>query len=205
MSRVVIAAYKTMSDAAEALEDVLEDIESEDDVAVLVNDASGAYGTQLDEEDIEEADDDLDPGEGAAFGALAGVLTGLGATLGSIAIPGVGPVIAAGPLIAGLSGGTTGAVAGAATGGLVGGLTDIGISEEEAEQYAELLRRGAILVLVRAEETNVNAISMSLKGHNTIDVDRTVAEWADWDAFDDNAEPMDIDEVRRERETMTTT
>jgi uncharacterized membrane protein len=87
--------------------------------------------------------------EGATTGAVAGGLTGgvlgLLAGIGSLAIPGVGPFIAAGPLMAALGGGALGATAG----GLVGALVGWGIPEYEAKTYAEKLQRGNYLVAAR--------------------------------------------------------
>src|SRR4029078_6932329 len=84
-------------------------------------------------------------GVGATVGGAAGLLAGLGL----IAIPGVGPVVAAGWLVAAL----TGAVAGGATGGIVGALSQqAGISDEEAQIYAEGCRRGGALVSAKVAD-----------------------------------------------------
>ena len=83
-------------------------------------------------------------GVGAAVGGTVGALTGLGL----MAIPGVGPIVAAGWLVATLAG----AAAGGATGGVIGALTQAGATPEEAEVYAESLRRGGAVVSVRVDE-----------------------------------------------------
>ena len=62
-----------------------------------------------------------------------------------MAIPGVGPVVAAGWLVSTLAG----AAAGAATGGVLGALTQAGISDDDAQVYAEGLRRGGAVVSAR--------------------------------------------------------
>lgn len=80
---------------------------------------------------------------GGALGGLAGWLVGIGA----LAIPWVGPIIAAGPLAAAL----TGAAVGAAGGGLLGALTGMGVPEEEARWYESEVGRGGTLVTVRAD------------------------------------------------------
>src|SRR3954469_15468576 len=86
--------------------------------------------------------------EGATTGGVAGM--GIGAALGwlagigSLAIPGVGPFIAAGPIMAALGG----AAVGGATGGLVGGLIGLGIPEREAKVYNDTVRGGGALVSV---------------------------------------------------------
>src|SRR6185437_13482826 len=89
-------------------------------------------------------------GTGATTGAVLGGGAGLLAGLGMLAIPGVGPVVAAGWLVATLAGAGAGAAVGAAAGGLVGSLTAAGVPEREAHVYAEGVRRGSSLVTVRA-------------------------------------------------------
>ena len=79
---------------------------------------------------------------GATTGGVAGGALGLLAGIGALAIPGVGPFIAAGPIMAALSG----AALGATTGGIVGGLIGLGIPEIEAKRYDEKLRKGNYLI-----------------------------------------------------------
>src|SRR5437763_9196567 len=86
---------------------------------------------------------------GAATGGVTGGVLGLLAGIGALAIPGVGPFIAAGPIMAALSG----AAIGATTGGLVGGLIGLGIPEVEAKRYAEKLEKGNYLIAVHTEES----------------------------------------------------
>ena len=83
-------------------------------------------------------------GAGAAIGGVLGWLVGIGA----IAIPGIGPLIAAGPVVAALAG----AGAAGATGGLVGGLVGAGIPEIEAKRYAGRIRDGAYLISVHCDD-----------------------------------------------------
>jgi len=94
------------------------------------------------------ADDDNDGGTtGATIGLVAGTGAGLLASLGMIAIPGIGPLVAAGVLATTLAT----AAAGTITGGLLGALVDYGVSPEHADIYAENVRRGGTLVSVKAE------------------------------------------------------
>jgi uncharacterized membrane protein len=90
--------------------------------------------------------------EGAATGATAGGVTGgvlgLLAGIGALAIPGVGPFIAAGPIMAALSGAAIGGTAG----GVVGGLVGLGIPEIEAKRYEEKLRSGNYLIAVHTHD-----------------------------------------------------
>jgi hypothetical protein len=90
--------------------------------------------------------------EGAATGAVTGgVLGGVAGWLigiGALAIPGLGPFIAAGPIMAALSGAAVGATAGGLTGALVG----MGIPEYEAKRYEGRVRDGNILISVHADD-----------------------------------------------------
>lgn len=85
---------------------------------------------------------------GATAGGVAGGALGLLAGLGALAIPGVGPLIAAGPILAALSGGALGA----GVGGIVGGLVGMGIPEFEAKVYEGKLRKGNILLSAHAAD-----------------------------------------------------
>jgi hypothetical protein len=82
--------------------------------------------------------------EGATTGAVTGGVLGLLAGIGSLSIPGVGPFIAAGPIMAALSGAAVGGTAG----GLVGGLIGLGIPEIEARRYENKLKSGNYLIAV---------------------------------------------------------
>ena len=97
-------------------------------------------------------------GAGGAIGGTLGMLAGIGA----LAIPGIGPFIAAGPVIAALSG----AAAGAAVGGIAGGLVGMGIPEIEAKRYEGKIRGGNILIAVHVEtgEAQETASSVLKRG-----------------------------------------
>jgi len=84
---------------------------------------------------------------GATTGGVAGGVLGLLAGIGALAIPGVGPFIAAGPIMAALSGAALGATAG----GVVGGLIGLGIPEIEAKRYEDKLKQGNYLISVHAD------------------------------------------------------
>jgi stress response protein YsnF len=133
-------------------------------------------------------------GVGAAVGGLGGLLVGLAA----LAIPGVGPVLAAGPLAAALAGAGIGAVAG----GLIGALTDAGVPEEQAGLYAEGVRRGGTLVTVSAADGEADRIVDILERHNPVDIDRRAASWREsgWTGYEAGAEPYTADVIESERE-----
>ncbi len=111
--------------------------------------------------------------EGASAGAGAGMVLGgaLGwlAGVGALAIPGVGPFVAAGPLMAMLSGAALGGAAGGTTGGLIG----LGIPEYEAKQYEGKLRDGNILLSVHTEDgEQAKRVEEIFKANNAKDIKR---------------------------------
>ena len=86
---------------------------------------------------------------GATSGAVVGGALGWLAGIGALAIPGVGPLIAAGPIIAAL----TGVGVGGAVGGVTGGLIGLGIPEYEAKRYEGRIRSGSILLSVHSDDS----------------------------------------------------
>jgi hypothetical protein len=127
---------------------------SSDDVSVLLPDRAGSR-------DFAHEHHTKAP-EGAAAGAVAGgVMAGvLGwlAGIGSLAIPGVGPLIAAGPIMAALSG----AAAGGALGTLAGALVGLGIPEFEAKQYEGKVKNGNILISVHTDDSKERSIAKEI-------------------------------------------
>lgn len=131
--------------------------------------------------------DESNAGEGAGIGAVLGGAAGLLAGIGLIAIPGIGPVVAAGWLASTAAGAAAGGVAG----GIVGALTSAGHSDEDANYYAETIRRGGTVVSVRAADEQVPAVEAILDGATPIDRDARLAEYraAGWRRFDETAAP----------------
>jgi hypothetical protein len=155
MTTTVVGLFEDSRDAHRAVSALLDAGFSRETISLVASDASNQYSRYLNrpaDELAAETDDSLTSGEGAGFGAVVGALTGVLVGLTALAIPGVGPVLAAGPLVGALTGGTVGAVAGAATGGLVAGLIKTGISESEAERYAAEIQRGGMLLVVESED-----------------------------------------------------
>ena len=119
---------------------------SEDDISALFPDKSGTkdfaheHNTKAPEGALAGA------GAGGAVGGTLGLLAGLGA----LAIPGFGPFIAAGPILAALSG----IAAGATVGGIAGGLVGMGIPEIEAKRYEGKIKGGNILISVHTESSD---------------------------------------------------
>src|SRR6266550_3292304 len=135
--------------SASQAEQIVEDLQSSgfdvSEISVLMPDTGGKH-------DFGHVKATKAP-EGATTGATAGGVTGgvlgLLAGIGALAIPGIGPFIAAGPLMAALSG----AAIGAGTGGLVGALVGLGIPEIEAKRYESKIREGRILISVHSDNS----------------------------------------------------
>jgi len=128
---------------------------------------------------------------GAGVGAVAGGAGGLLAGLGMLAVPGVGPVVAAGWLVAALAGAAGGAVVGGAAGGIVGALIKSGVPEEDANVYAEGIRRGGSLVVARVESDQIavsNEILDRLPRVNLRDRRALYTEQG-WERFDETLDP----------------
>src|SRR6185503_7016743 len=95
----------------------------------------------------------------------AGVLAGLG----MLAIPGIGPVVAAGWLVSGLAGAAVGAATGAVAGGIAGRLSEHKVSKEDADLYLEAIRRGAALVSVKCDEDDREKVEAIMDRHKAVD------------------------------------
>ncbi len=130
-------------------------------------------------------------GTGATIGTVLGGGAGLLAGIGSLAIPGVGPVVAAGWLIATLTGAGVGAAVGGGAGGLVGALTGAGVPDEDAHVYAETVRRGGNLVTVRADDSQAPTVEAIMDGQTAINTSTRRAEYqgGGWTRHDETAGP----------------
>ena len=149
----------------------------------------GATGTGTDLPRDEETEKGA--GTGATIGTVLGGGAGLLAGIGSLAIPGVGPVVAAGWLIATLTGAGVGAAVGGGAGGLVGALTGAGVPDEDAHVYAETVRRGGNLVTVRADDSQAATIEAIMDGQTAINTTTRRSEYQSggWTRHDETAEP----------------
>jgi hypothetical protein len=146
----------------------------------------------------ERADDGSNAAAGAVTGGVVGGAAGLAASLMGLAIPGIGPIIAAGPIVSLLTGAGVGAVAG----GLIGGLTDMGVSRADAEYYAEAVRRGGALVTVRADDARAERAAEIMRSHGAIDIERRVERWRQggWSGYDEKAQPYTPADLAREED-----
>jgi len=142
MTRTIVAHFSRSNEAQAAVAALEQKGWTSRDVSYIAHDGAVPSADKL----RGHVEPDSATTKGATAGAVSGVLLGLAA----LAIPGVGPVLAAGPLAAVLSG----AGVGAATGGLLGALTDMGVGEKEGREVSERFGHGGTLVIVRSESEN---------------------------------------------------
>jgi hypothetical protein len=136
----VFGIYHAQLQAERAIEDLLGAGFSNDDISILAEDHSSrrAFAHEMHTKAPEGAS------AGAVGGGLIGGTVGLLSALGTLAIPGVGPLLAAGPVLAVLAG----MGAGGTVGGLIGGLVGMGIPEYEAKRYEGRIQAGGVLLSV---------------------------------------------------------
>jgi hypothetical protein len=148
-NKAVVGLVSTESQAERIVTELERSSFSKDDISALFPDKKGSR-------DFAHEQNTKAP-EGAVTGASAGGVVGgtlgLLAGIGALAIPGLGPFIAAGPLMAALSG----AAAGAAVGGIAGALVGMGIPEIEAKKYEGKIASGNILLSVHVEDGDERA------------------------------------------------
>jgi hypothetical protein len=176
------------------------------DVSIVASNAEGWYDrdrtTSGPDRDRDGRDDRAEgAATGAGIGASLGGVAGLLAGLGLLAIPGIGPVVAAGWLASTAAM----AAAGGTAGGLIGALTQSGTDENEAHAYAEGVRRGGTLVTARVPDAD-RARYEAILDRSAVNIRDRSAAWerSGWNRFDPSAPAYTPDEVRRERETYRT-
>ncbi|SIR35590.1 hypothetical protein [Bosea sp. TND4EK4] len=171
MTRTLTRAYDSHTTARSVVEQLEAAGVSSGDISIVGRDGDG----------------ETNAAEGAGIGAGVGGAAGMLAGLGLLAIPGIGPVVAAGWLASTAAG----AVAGAAAGGLVGSFVKEGHDEDEAHYYAETVRRGGSVVSVRTEQEHESTVQAILDGATPIDRSTREADYraAGWTRFDENADP----------------
>jgi stress response protein YsnF len=199
MAKTVVGLFDNASDAENAVQQLTNAGIDRSDVSLLANNADNRYAVNeagapdRDRGDREAQGAAVGAGTGAIVGGIAGLLVGLGV----FAIPGIGPVLAAGWIGTTLAGAGIGAIAG----GLIGALVRMGIPEEHAHLYAEGVRRGGTLVLVRADDATAENAADILRRNGAVDIDRRAEDYqtTGFTRFDEAAQPYTADQVTQER------
>jgi len=211
MTKTIIALYDDFDQANDVVKDLSDEGFARENISLMASDPSGEYAEHLQQtEQVESNVTTESAGIGAGIGAVVGGLGGLLIGWGALAIPGVGPVIAAGPLAAalsGLAGAGVGAVAGGVTGGLLGALVDMGVPEETAHLYAEGIRRGGTLVTLQTADEKAPVAVDVMNRYNPVDIKERVSEWrqSGWPEVKSQTEPESSPETHAVIETQEET
>jgi uncharacterized membrane protein len=165
MNKRIVGVFAAEYEASRVIEELKRQGCRTEDISIIARNSESA--DTIRDESGTQAPEGI--ATGAATGGLLGGLTGLLMGIGALAIPGIGPIIAAGPLAATLAG----AAIGAGSGGLVGGLIGLGIPEEEAKRYDNYVDEGHILVMVDVEgEQKEEEVKRIFVQHNSLNGDR---------------------------------
>ena len=193
MSRTLVALFDSYAAAARTVRQLEEAGVPYRDISLIANEGGNRHLVTTGTTD----DASTGAGTGLAVGTALGGGAGLLAGLGIVAIPGLGPMIAAGWLAATAAG----AAAGAAAGGIIGAFAGAGLSEEDAHIYAEGLRRGGTVVTVRADEGEVQTASRILGESPAVDIAARAKAYREsgWTRFDDTAPAYTAERIGKER------
>jgi uncharacterized membrane protein len=195
MATTVVGLFDSEDNARLAIQDLMKEGYPQQEMSLISSDPEGEYRRyKVDEEGNQAGEGAV---AGAAGGAVAGGLFGLLVGTGALAFPAIG-LVAAGP-IAGLLGG---AGIGAISGGIVGALVGWGIPEEHAHAYAEAVRRGSVLLTLKAEDDRVDRAEEIMSRHHAVDIEERAAHFRDggFERFDGGSRPLSKEETQRERE-----
>ncbi|TVP65259.1 MAG: signal transduction histidine kinase LytS [Nodularia sp. (in: Bacteria)] len=154
--RRAVGTFSNRRDAEKALHELKNSGFPMDRVSVIAKDAEhkdDVAGTQVTEKVGNKADDGATAG--AVTGGTVGGITGLLVGLGTLAIPGIGPIMLAGATATTLATTLAGAGIGAAAGGLLGALIGLGIPEERAKVYHQRVEKGHYLVMVEGTDAEI--------------------------------------------------
>src|SRR5258707_3513331 len=177
MKRSALCLVDTEDQAATIVENLRSAGFSDNDISVLFPDKGSTREFAHKKETKMPEGTAVGAGAGGAVGGTIGLLAGIGA----LAIPGLGPFIAAGPIMAALSGGAIGA----GVGGLTGALVGLGIPEYEAKRYEGKVKEGGILISVHSESNDETSRAKDIfKEEGTHDISSTGEAHSDVKAED---------------------
>ncbi|MCP1183693.1 general stress protein [Paenibacillus sp. 1781tsa1] len=189
MQKKIVGVFNTEREASQAIEGLKAQGFTSDEISVVTQDRDELKAIR--EETGTKAPEGV--AAGAATGGVLGGVAGLLAGIGALAIPGIGPILAAGPIAAAF----TGAAVGAGAGGLVGGLVGLGIPEEDAKQYEEYVQNGKILLLVDSTDRDTDVYDV-FSSNSQLNRDRAQVHGTEVPA---ERPDLDMEERRLEAQT----
>lgn len=165
MPKTVVGLFDSRDHAEIAARQVKDQGLRTDDISIVARQGeageAGADGDTGAERDNTAINDNISGGvvSGGVLGGIAGLLIGAG----SMIIPGLGIIAAAGPI--------TGLLSGAVTGGIVGGLVDLGIPENKSRQYESDIKRGRVLFSMKTDDDKIDRITSILRNTGASNVE----------------------------------
>lgn len=164
--KAVIGVFDSRSDAETAVSQLRNKGFNTEEINIIAKDDNKKHNRS------KTYDDDITDGAltGGTIGGIGGLLLGAGvvASVGAMAIPGIGPIIASGPIAA--------AIGGAVAGGVAGGLIDWGIPAEASHRYEQSVAEGGILAVIRTDSNKVEAAAQVLRQNGATDVESHTAK-----------------------------
>lgn len=168
--KAIFGVYETRMELESTVDNLKAQGFRNSDISVLIP-SSDDYADWAQKEMVDVEVKETKASEGAATGAVGGLAFGgaLGwlAGAGALTIPGIGPFVAAGPIMAAIAGAGIGGTVGGVTGALIGS----GIPEDEARKYENYIKEGAMLLSVHADDTSwMNKARLILQSGGAKDV-----------------------------------
>jgi len=164
VQKTVVGIFRDETSAERAVRSLRDDGFTEQEISIVAKEnGRGGSGRQSGRQAQGTTMRDDGVSDGVASGAAWGGLAGLALGAGALAIPGIGPIVAAGPIAAALTG--------AATGGLAGGLIDWGIPEERGRELQEEVKQGKILAILQCSDNKVNKAANILRENGANNVE----------------------------------
>jgi hypothetical protein len=162
----VVGVFGNRDDAGRAVDELEKNGFSREEISVVTRGdehGEGRGGKRGESMRMSRGVSGQDLGDGIATGGAIGGLAGLLAGAGALAIPGIGPLVAVGPI--------AGALTGAVTGGVAGGLIDFGLPEESGRRYEARVREGQIVALIRCDRERASQAADALRRNGALDVE----------------------------------
>jgi hypothetical protein len=184
----IVAIYNGFDCANKVLQSLLDEGFLQSDVGLVVSNPNGL----LDKQDLRLKQFEIIDDEETGLGALLASIGGAVYAPTSIAVPGLGPVIVAGPMVDLLSG-----TAGAVMGGVTASLVHLGIPHHEAGYYAEAVGRGYALITVQLRTEKATSIALDiLRRNRPVTIKGRANQWI---GFDSQVEPPRYDDFGQQR------
>jgi hypothetical protein len=173
-THLVTALFEDLRSARRVVQDLRRSGIPDRDISII---SSGDHYSETDYRTIDGnyfVDDDSHTEEGAEVGAAVGGVGGFVVGLTTVTIPGVGPVLALGNILAST---ITGAAVGGLAGGIIGLLIDLGVPEERAHLYQEGIRHGHVLVAAQSSPDDISRIKEVFGEHRPVDLHNRSESW----------------------------